>query len=79
METSMPDDTDGESYTVDEFCEVEKIGHTTFYQELNSGRLKAKKIGNRTVILPAERRRWRANLPDYEPKDGANARDAAVG
>ena len=73
------DDTDDASLTPAEFCKVEKIGHTTFYQEVNSGRLKAKKIGTRTIILPAERRRWRANLPDYEPNDGTEAQDAAVG
>ena len=73
------DDTDEGSDTPASFCKKENIGHTKFYEEVNSGRLKAKKVGRRTIILPAERRRWRNNLPDYEPKDSTEAQDAVVG
>ena len=73
------DDADEGSDTPASFCKKENIGHTKFYEEVNSGRLKAKKIGSRTIILPAERRRWRANLPDYVPaNDGTEAQDVAV-
>ena len=61
------DDADEGSDTPASFCKKENIGHTKFYEEVNSGRLKAKKIGSKTVVLPEERRRWRANLPDYVP------------
>ena len=78
--TGPADDIDGASLTPSEFCKAENIGKTTFYQEVNSGRLEAKKIGSRTVVLPAARRRWRANLPDYVPaNDGTEARDVVVG
>lgn len=70
METSLPDDTDGESYTVGGFCKAENIGHTKFYEEVNSGRLRAKKIGRKTIILPEDRRKWRASLPEYVPANG---------
>ncbi len=50
-----------------QFCEVENMGHTKFYQEVNSGRLEAVKIGSSTRILPAARRKWRASLPKYTP------------
>ena len=88
--TGPADDPDDASLTPAEFCKAENIGKTTFYQEVNSGRLEAKKIGSRTVVLPAARRRWRDNLPDYVPtgaaggeaqpaNDATEARDAAVG
>lgn len=65
--TDPADDTDEGSYTPASFCEKENIGHTTFYKEVNSGRLEAVKIGSSTRILPAARRKWRANLPKYKP------------
>ena len=77
METNTGPDIDDASLTPAEFCKAENIGHTKFYEEVNSGRLKAKKIGTRTIVLPEERRRWRANLPDYVPaNDGTPTQDA---
>ena len=65
------DEADGESHTVAEFCELEKIGKTKFYQEANSGRLRVKKIGSKSIVLAEDRRTWRKSLPDYRP---ANAK-----
>lgn len=65
--TDLVDAEDGPSDTPDSFCKKENIGHTKFYDEVNSGRLEAVKIGSRTMILPAARRKWRAKLPRYRP------------
>ncbi len=40
-------------------------GHTTIYDAINSGKLKAKKRGRRTVILAADLTEYLENLPDF--------------
>jgi predicted DNA-binding transcriptional regulator AlpA len=42
------------------------ISHTTFYKELKSGRLKARKIGNRTVVLKSDYEAWLSGLPSAD-------------
>jgi len=37
----------------------------TIYKEINEGRLKAKKLGKRTIITPEAEKDWINNLPDY--------------
>ena len=39
------------------------VGRSTIYEELASGRLGARKLGRRTVILEADLRQWLASLP----------------
>lgn len=41
------------AYSVREACEVSSLGRTSIYSHIASGRLKAKRIGGRTVI-PAQ-------------------------
>jgi hypothetical protein len=41
------------------------------YEALNSGALKARKDGKRTVILDEDLRAWLTGLPAYEPKKAA--------
>ena len=62
-----PFSDDGPMLSIDAFCEEEDIGKTTFYQEVNAGRLEAVKIGKSTKVRLAARRKWRANLPKYMP------------
>jgi hypothetical protein len=45
------------------------IKKTKFYQEVNEGRLAAKKNGSRTVVLDEEIDRYLSELPPYEPKN----------
>lgn len=40
------------------------ICNTTFYAEIKAGRLRAKKLGRRTLVDAAEARRWFASLRD---------------
>lgn len=47
------------SYTVDEFCQAERIGRVLFYKLLKSGRgPRIMKIGARTTISHAARLEW---------------------
>ncbi|MEQ1768503.1 MAG: DNA-binding protein [Devosia sp.] len=41
------------------------------YEAINSGALKARKNGKRTVILDGDLRAWLDNLPVYEPRKAA--------
>jgi len=52
------------AYSIPEFCEIAGIGKTKAYEELAAGRLKAKKVGSRTLITNAPE--WLDCLPDYE-------------
>jgi excisionase family DNA binding protein len=48
-----------------EFCNRYNVGHTKFYKLLNSGQLKAVKVGSKTLIEEEEAERWMASLPPY--------------
>ncbi|HEV2605167.1 MAG TPA: helix-turn-helix domain-containing protein [Microvirga sp.] len=39
------------------------VGRTTIYEAMASGRLPARKLGRRTVILDADLRQWLSSLP----------------
>lgn len=49
---------------IPEFCRLYGIGRSKTYQEINAGRLKAKKIGRKTLITNADE--WLGNLPALE-------------
>lgn len=55
------------AYTVDEACKRSRTSRAFLYQEIASGKLRAKKRGRRTVILPADLQSWLENLPDLKP------------
>ena len=49
------------SYSVDEFCQAERISRVLFYKLLKEGRgPRIMKVGNRTTISPAARVEWHA-------------------
>jgi excisionase family DNA binding protein len=49
--------------SIDEFCARYGPGRTKVYQELKSGRLRARKIGTRTVITEDDAEDWLQRLP----------------
>jgi hypothetical protein len=53
--------------TVREFSENNGISVRQAYDEINEGRLKAKKLGTRTLILPEDEEAWRRSLADFIP------------
>jgi excisionase family DNA binding protein len=52
------------AYTLRQACTVSGIGRTTIYAEIKCGRLKARKIGRRTVILAEDLTDYLRQLPD---------------
>ena len=50
--------------SVSEFCSWAGISASTFYRELNAGRLKTHKIGRKTVIKTVEANSWLNKLPE---------------
>jgi hypothetical protein len=48
----------------EEFCKRYNIGQTKLFEEIKSGRLKAKKLGRATLISRTEGERWFNALPD---------------
>ena len=55
------------AYSINEFGEAFGPGHTLTYQEIRAGRLKAKKVGRKTVILHDDAEDWAKNLEDWQP------------
>jgi excisionase family DNA binding protein len=51
------------AYTVSEFCDLYGISRSLTYSELRAGRLTARKIGRRTLILKADADAWLSSLP----------------
>jgi excisionase family DNA binding protein len=49
--------------TVSDFCQRYRIGRTKTYEEINTGRLKARKAGRRTIIAEEDAEEWLSNLP----------------
>ena len=45
------------------FCESYGIGHTKAYEEIKAGRLKARKVGKRTIVTADDADDWLSRLP----------------
>ena len=50
------------------FCEHYGPGRTTAYQEIKLGRLRARKIGKRTVFTEDDAEEWLRSLPILPPE-----------
>jgi excisionase family DNA binding protein len=59
--------------TLEEFCRCYRVGRTTVYEEINAGRLTARKRGSRTLIARDEARRWFRGLPPIELRRAKSA------
>jgi excisionase family DNA binding protein len=57
------DFTDREAFAVREFCARYGICRQTFYDEIRRGRIKAVKLGKKTMILRADAEAWAKSLP----------------
>jgi hypothetical protein len=54
--------------SIDTFCARYAIGRTRAFVEIKQGRLRAKKIGRRTVISEDDAELWLRQLPALETK-----------
>lgn len=58
------------SFSIEEVRAATGIGRTKLYQAINSGALKARKLGKRTIILKDDLDTWLVGLNAYEQKSG---------
>jgi hypothetical protein len=63
------------AYTISDVEKRACIGRTLIYAEIASGRLKARKVGRRTVILNTDLLAWLKALPAF--RSTSDAGDAA--
>jgi excisionase family DNA binding protein len=57
-------DTDRrEAFAVREFCARYGICRQTFYDEVHRGRLRAVKLGKKTIVLRGDAEAWQSSLP----------------
>jgi helix-turn-helix protein len=52
--------------SIEEFCDLYGPGRTKAYAEIKSGRLRARKIGKRTIITLDDAEDWLRRLPVIE-------------
>ena len=50
------------AFSITGFCEWSGVGRSKTYQEIGAGRLRAVKVGKRTLITGPAALRWRDNL-----------------
>jgi len=60
------------------FGKKHNVSRTTIYNEIKSGRLKAKKLGGRTIITAEDERAWLDSLPVLEVISDAEALENAL-
>jgi excisionase family DNA binding protein len=59
------------AFSVREFCARFNISRDCFYNEVKRGRLRARKLGRKTLILRADADAWAASLPALEIRASA--------
>jgi excisionase family DNA binding protein len=52
--------------SIEEFCDLYGPGRTKAYEEIKSGRLRARKIGKRTIITLDDAEDWLRRLPEIQ-------------
>jgi hypothetical protein len=52
--------------SLQDFCQSYDIGRTKAYEEINQGRLKARKAGRRTIITADDAEDWLSRLPSLQ-------------
>ena len=50
--------------TLKDFCDAYRVCRETAYQQIRTGRLRAVKLGRKTLILRADADTWAASLPE---------------
>ena len=50
--------------TLKDFCDAYRVCRETAYQQIRAGRLRAVKLGRKTLILRADAEIWAAALPE---------------
>lgn len=56
------------SLSINEVCTATGLGRTKVYEAINSGALKARKLGKRTIILADDLTSYLSGLEVYSPR-----------
>lgn len=64
------------AYDVGAAAKAIGIGKTLLFEEIKAGRLQAKKLGRRTLILARDLRAYAENLPERQPVGATKKRPA---
>ncbi len=70
----MDQSTERLAYSVGDLSEAAQIGRTKAFAEIASGRLRARKIGRRTIVLAEDLADYLAALPEASASEGPAAR-----
>jgi hypothetical protein len=62
--------TDAVAHTIADAVRVSGIGRTTLYEQIGAGKIDARKVGNRTLILADSLRSYIATLPPANIRTG---------
>jgi len=54
--------------SINEVCTVTGLGRTKVYEAINSGSLKARKLGKRTIVLQDDLASFLTSLDVYTPR-----------
>ena len=63
MSTSLDRADELGAISVREFCERYRLGHTLTYELIKKGKLRAVKVGSRTLILRSDVKAFERTLP----------------
>jgi excisionase family DNA binding protein len=55
---------DNRALTINQFCDRFGVCRETAYQQIRTGKLRAVKLGRRTVLLAPDVDAWAASLPE---------------
>jgi excisionase family DNA binding protein len=64
--------------TLKDFCDAYRVCRETAYQQIRTGRLRAVKLGRKTLILRADAEVWAASLPELRTVGREQARTAVT-
>jgi hypothetical protein len=67
-----------DAYSLVTFASRHGISRSKVYGEIRAGRLTARKIGDRTIILAEDGKTWRESLPKVERAEGYVAGSAIL-
>jgi excisionase family DNA binding protein len=51
------------AFSIEEFCRRYGLGRTKAYEEIKLGRLRARKVGRRTIVTQDDAENWLRHLP----------------
>ena len=60
--------------TLKDFCDAYRVCRETAYQQIRTGRLRAVKLGRKTLILRADADAWASSLPELRAVGREQAR-----